>query len=32
MQPAAVERMRERTHDVLLPDEFGKAARTPFAR
>ena len=32
MQPSAVQRMGERAHDVLLPDQFGKAAWTPFAR
>src|SRR5690606_22083009 len=32
MQPPAVERVRERAHDVLLADQFGKATRAPLAR
>ena len=32
MQPAGIERVRERAHDVLLADQLGEAARTPFAR
>ncbi len=32
VQPARIERVRERAHDVLLSDQLGEAARTPFAR
>ena len=32
MESPGIERVRERTHDVLLPDQLGKAARAPFAR
>jgi hypothetical protein len=32
VQATAIERVRESAHDVFLPDQFGKAARTPFAR
>jgi hypothetical protein len=32
MQPSAIERVRERAHDVFLADQFGKPFRPPFAR
>ena len=32
MHAPGIERIGERAHDVFLPDQFGKLARTPFAR
>src|SRR6202008_2427736 len=31
VQPPALERVRERAHDVLLPGKLGKALRAPLA-